>query len=336
MKKILITGGTGCIGSATVYKLLQYPDIEKIAVATRSGNAESLRLWLGENLDPRVEFISLDVSGYDAVRKSVPEINPTHIIHLGGFQSPDCSAYHLKGMEINVGGTMTLLDVAETLPNLERFVFASSGAVYGKRAQYPEALIGENVRLTPPNHYGIWKLAGEHLARLFYDNTKTPTVCLRLNTTYGPGRDKGTTSAPTGAMKAIALGAAVKKTIPFAMPYRGLENYHYVEDVGAHFAACTVQDFDGYGEFNIKGKTVQVEEFLQTVRQQAEELGLGKYTDISVAGDAKPNMFSYDLCHDKIDAAFDSLPLTGIGEGVRKSLLVFRRMAEDGKLIYDF
>jgi nucleoside-diphosphate-sugar epimerase len=332
MKRILLTGGTGCIGSATIYKLLQYQGVEKIVVATRSGNVRPVQLWLGEKLDPRIEFVTLDVSDYDAVKRLVPEINPTRIIHLGGFQSPDCSAEHLKGMEINVGGTMVLLDVAETLPNLERFVFASSGAVYGKRAQYSDELICEDVRLTPPNHYGIWKLAGEHLARFFYDNTKTPTVCLRLNTTYGPGRDKGMTSAPTKSMKSIALGAFRKETVPFAMPYQGLENYHYVEDVGAHFAACALQPFDGYGEFNIKGKTIPVEEFLQTVRCQAAELGFGEYTDISIAGDAKPNMFSYDLCHNRIDAAFDNLPLTGISEGVRKSLIAFSRMAEEGKL----
>jgi nucleoside-diphosphate-sugar epimerase len=312
--------------------LLQYQGIEKIVVATRSGNRKSVELWLDENLDPRIEFVTLDVSDYDTVKRLVPEIDPTHIIHLGGFQSPDCSAYHLKGMEINVGGTMVLLDIAETLPQLERFVFASSGAVYGKRAQYPEAVIKEDVRLTPPNHYGIWKLAGEHLARFFHDNTGVPTVCLRLNTTYGPGRDKGMTSAPTGAMKAIALGASRQETIPFAMPYQGLENYHYVEDVGEHFAACALQPFDGYGEFNIKGKTIEVKEFLQIVRCQAAELGFEKYTDISIADDAKPNMFSYDLCHNRIDAAFDSLPLTAIDEGVRKSLLAFRQMAEEGKL----
>jgi nucleoside-diphosphate-sugar epimerase len=311
---------------------MQYQGIEKIAVATRSGNVKPLQLWLGDALDPRIEFVTLDVSDYGAVKQLVTEINPTHIIHLGGFQSPDCSAYHLKGMEINVGGTMVLLDVAETLPQLERFVFASSGAVYGKRAQYPDDVIKEDVRLTPPNHYGVWKLAGEHLARFFHDNTGVPTVCLRLNTTYGPGRDKGMTSAPTNAMKSIALGAFRKETLPFAMPYRGLENYHYVEDVGEHFAACALLPFDGYGEFNIKGKTIQVEEFLQIIRQQAADLGFEKYTDISIADDAKPNMFSYDLCHNRIDAIFHNLPLTDLGEGVRKSLLAFRRMAEDGKL----
>jgi nucleoside-diphosphate-sugar epimerase len=321
--RILVTGGTGCIGSVTIYKLLQYEGIEKIIVASRSGNAGSLKLWFGENIDPRIEFLSLDIADYDLVNETIPKINPTHIIHLGGFQSPDCAANHLKGMEINVGGTMSLLDVAEKLPELKRFVFASSGAVYGKRAVYPDAIIREDVRLVPPNHYGIWKLAGEHLARFFHDNTNVPTVCLRLNTTYGLGRDKGMTSAPTNAMKAIALGAAKNEIIPFEMPYQGLENYHYVEDVGAHFAACTVQDFAGYGTFNIKGKTIEVKQFLEIIRTQAAELGLGKYTDISIADDAKPNMFSYDLCNEQIDKAFKSLPLTDICDGVKKSLLYF-------------
>jgi nucleoside-diphosphate-sugar epimerase len=332
MSKILITGGTGCIGSVTIYKLLQDKSVEKIYVATRSNNKEPLQLWQGEKLDSRIEFVTLDVSDYNLVRELLPKLNPTHIIHLGGFQSPDCSANHLKGMEINVGGTMALMDVAEKLPELKRFVFASSGAVYGKRSLYPGATIDEDVRLSPPNHYGIWKSAGEHLARFFHDNTNIPTVCLRLNTTYGLGRDKGMTSAPTNAMKAIALGALKKELIPFAMPYRGLENYHFVEDVGEHFAACTLQPFDGYGAFNIKGKTIEVKQFLEIIRQQAEETGLGRYVDISIAADAKPNLFSYDLNHEKIEKAFNSLPLTDISEGVRKSLLAFRQKAEEGKL----
>jgi nucleoside-diphosphate-sugar epimerase len=332
MSKILITGGTGCIGSVTIYKLLQLPEVEKIVVATRTGNAGALKLWLGEQLDPRIEFVTLDVSDCQAVRTLTPRINPTHIIHLGGFQSPDCSAHHRKGMEINAGGTMELFDTAEKLPELQRFVFASSAAVYGKRAEYPGDDIREDVRLTPPNHYGIWKLAGEHLARFFHDSTHIPTICLRLNTTYGLGRDKGMTSAPTVAMKAIALGTVKQETIPFAMPYQGLENYHFVEDVGAHFAACAMQPFEGYGVFNIKGKTIEVKRFLDIIREQAKVLGMGRYVDISIAADAKPNMFSYDLSHEKIEAAFPDMPLTDIEEGVSRSLLSFLKMAEDGVL----
>ncbi len=332
MHNIFITGGTGCIGSVTIAKLLQSSAVSKIVVASRSNTTDPLKLWLGAALDPRLEFATLDVVDYSAMEKLLLEVNPTHIIHLGAYQSPDCSKYHIAGMEINTGGTMALFDAAEKLSNLKRFVFASSAAVYGMRAMYPEPGITEDAPLAPPNHYGIWKLAGEHLARLFYDTTKVPTVCLRINTTYGKGRDKGKTSAPTNALKAIAMGAMNGKIMPFEMPYNGRENYHFVEDVGAHFAACTLQPFEGFGAFNIKGETIAIDRFLEIVKQEADALDLGHFTQLSIAKAAEPNLFVSDLSHAKIAATFKDLPLTSISDGVRKSLQEFQEMASKGIL----
>lgn len=334
MHTIFITGGTGCIGSVTIYKLLQSKEVGKIVIASRSNNADPLKLWLGEDLDSRLEFVTLDVANYEAMEETLLKVDPTHIIHLGAYQSPDCSKYHIRGMEINTGGTMALFDAAEKLTNLKRFVFASSAAVYGMRAMYPQATINEDAQLAPPNHYGIWKLAGEHLARLFHDNTKVPTVCLRINTTYGKGRDKGKTSAPTNALKAIAMGAVSGKVVPFEMPYQGRENYHFVEDVGAHFAECALQEYKGFGAFNIKGRTIPIQDFLRIAQEQSEALEMGEYAQLSIVPDAPPNLFVSDLEHDKIDATFKNLPLTDIGEGVRKSLQEFRNMAEKGILDY--
>ena len=229
---------------------------------------------------------------------------------------------------------MALFDAAEKLPNLKKFVFASSAAVYGMRAMYPEATINEEAPLAPPNHYGIWKLAGEHLARLFYDNTQVPTVCLRINTTYGKGRDKGKTSAPTNALKAIAMGSVTGKLVPFKMPYDGRENYHFVEDVGAHFSESTLQDFDGFGAFNIKGETIPIETFLRIVEEEAYKLGMGEFTDLSIAVGAPPNLFVSDLSHDKIERTFNNLPLTSIADGIRISLQEFLKMATNGVLKY--
>lgn len=334
MHKIFITGGTGCIGSVTIYKLLQSTEVEKIIIATRSNNAAPLKLWMGEELDPRLEFVTLDVSNYSEIERVLLEVNPTHIIHLGAYQSPDCSRDHIGGMEINTGGTMALFDAAEKLSNLKRFVFASSAAVYGMRSMYPQEIISEDVPMAPPNHYGIWKLAGEHVARLFYDNTKVPTICLRLNTTYGKGRDKGKTSAPTNALKAIAMGSTSGKLMPFEMPYQGRENYHYVEDVGAQFAAVTIQNYQGFGAFNIQGETIPIKSFLELAAYQAKELGMGDFASLSIVKNAPPNLFVCDLDHSKIANTFSNLTLSGISEGIRKSLLEFKSMAEKGTLSY--
>lgn len=334
MQKIFITGGTGCIGSVTIYKLLQSSNIDKIVIATRSNNTDPLQLWLGEGLDPRLEFVTLDVSNYAEIERVLLEVNPTHIIHLGAYQSPDCSRDHLGGMEINIGGTMALFDAAEKLKNLERFVFASSAAVYGMRSMYEQDIISENVPLAPPNHYGIWKLAGEHIAKLYYDNTKVPTICLRINTTFGKGRDKGKTSAPTNALKAIALGAVNGKLMPFEMPYSGRENYHFVEDVGAQFAAVTTQDFTGFGAFNIQGETIPIASFLALAAQEAKKLGMGDYASLAIVENAPPNLFVCDLDHAKITNTFSGLKKTSISEGIKKSLLEFKSMAESGTLKY--
>jgi len=334
MHKIFITGGTGCIGSVTIHKLLQSSEVEKIVIATRSNNTDPLKLWLGQELDPRLEFVTLDVSNYSEIEGVLLEVNPTHIIHLGAYQSPDCSRDHISGMEINTGGTMALFDAAEKLQNLKRFVFASSAAVYDMRSMYSQEIIPEDVPLAPPNHYGIWKLAGEHVARLFYDNTKVPTICLRLNTTYGKGRDKGKTSAPTNALKAIALGAVKGELMPFEMPYQGRENYHFVEDVGAQFAAVTMQPFEGFGAFNIQGETIPIKSFLELAGQEAKKLGMGDYVELSIMENAPPNLFICDLDHSKIASTFSDLPLSDISEGIRKSLLEFKSMAEKGTLEY--
>lgn len=334
MHKIFVTGGTGCIGSITIAQLLKDAAVERVFVATRSSNPAPLKLWLGAELDPRITFVQLDVSDYCAIERVLLQCDPTHIVHLGAYQSPDCAADHTGGMAINTGGTMALFDAAEKLTNLKRFVFASSAAVYGMRSMYPQDIIDEDAALAPPNHYGIWKLAGEHLARLFHDNSGVPTVCLRLNTTYGKGRDKGKTSAPTNALKAIALGASAGTVMPFAMPYQGRENYHFVEDVGACFAACTIQDFEGFGAFNIPGKTIAIESFLELAVAQAKELGIEEFATLSIQPDAPPNLFVCDLDHQKITSAFKDLPITDIAVGIRQSLIEFKAMAENGTLTY--
>lgn len=340
MARILITGGTGCIGAVTVYKLLtEYGEqVDEILIASRSNNIEQLEIWFGETLrnhqnGGKINFASIDIGETKSLRQALLNFQPSHLIHLGALQSPDCDAHPEKGVAVNVMATMNIFHMASELETpLKRFVFASSGAVYGKRAMYPGATVAENVQLQPPNLYGVWKLAGEQLATQFYEQTGTPTVSLRLNTTYGPGRDQGTTSAPTKVMKSLAIGASQGKTIPSLMPYQGRENYHYVEDVGAHFAGVCLLPFEGCRSLNIKGKTIEVAEFLDTIRQVATEMGIDDFLDTGVAEDAMPNLFICDLDDSAVEAQFPGLPRTDIEEGIRKTLMRFQNMAPKGKI----
>jgi nucleoside-diphosphate-sugar epimerase len=332
MSKVLVTGGTGCIGSVAVFELLRR-GADEVVIATRTSNPGVLKLWFGDEIPEQVQLVPCDISDAESVAALIADQRPTHIIHLGAFQSPDCDAYPNRGLNINAGGTLELLKAAESLgDHLQRFVFASSGAVYGRRDLYPGPTVRETDPLYPPNLYGIWKLAGEHLARLFHEKTGVPTVCLRLNTTYGKGRDRGMTSAPTTALKSIALGSVRGQPIPFRMPYQGRENYHYVQDVGAHFAACTVQPFKGFGAFNIRGQTIEVSHFLSTARTIAGQLGFADATDIDISDTANRALFVCDLDDSSIQEAFPDLPRATLEDGIRKSLQDFHEMATRGTL----
>ncbi len=320
---VLVTGGTGCIGAVTVRDLLAQ-GAERVVVASRSGGIGLLSLWSKTTRDPRLVCIVADLGEPAALVRAITEHCPTHVVHLGGLQSPDCDADPARGLAVNVGGTQVLLETVERMAApLRRFVFASSAAVYGPRSLYPGPVVHEGDPLQPPNRYGTWKLAGEHLCRLFAQRTGVATVCLRLNTTYGLGRARGRTAAPTTAMKNVAAGAVRGTVVPFVMPYQGRENYHYVEDVGAAFAAATLAPFTGFGAFNIRGQTIEVAAFLALVRDVAAELGMAHACNLSIAADATPNLFVSDLDDRAIQARFPGLPCTPLREGIARSLREF-------------
>lgn len=83
----------------------------------------------------------------------------------------------------NVRATQMLLEASKGR-NL-RFVYASSSSVYGNTEHLP---MKEDHPTAPVSPYGVTKLAGEHLARLYWANFKVPTMSLRYFTVYGPGQ----------------------------------------------------------------------------------------------------------------------------------------------------
>lgn len=331
-RRILLTGGTGCIGSATVRALFAR-GADEVVVTSSTGRPGSLGLWLDLAQEPRLKMFTLDVGEAADVERVVQQVKPTHVVHLGALQTPDCDAHPERGLRVNVGGTLHLLAAAERTGSVERVTFASSAAVYGLRDEYPGPTVGEADPLTPPNLYGAWKLASEQLCRQFAKRTGVPTVSLRLNTTYGPGRDRGKTSAVTRAMKEIAAAAVGGDTVRFRMPYGGRENYHYVEDVADQFAAVTLDPFDGYAAFNIRGETIPVTEFLDRIAMAAGAHGV--VADLAVEADAPPNPFVCDLDDSAIQSRFADLPRTDLETGIERTLKTFVSLARRGDLPLD-
>ena len=83
----------------------------------------------------------------------------------------------------NVLATQRLLEATLHARSMRRFVYASSSSIYGDTTALP---VIETVRPQPVSPYGVTKLAGEHLCRLYHRNFGLPTVSLRYFTVYGP------------------------------------------------------------------------------------------------------------------------------------------------------
>ena len=312
MNSVFITGPTGW--------LLDH-GIDRIVGFSRQHDLSRL----DEAYHSRMEWIAGDVTNFAQLRDAIEKCQPRQIIHLAAFQTPDCQAQPLVGMDVNVAGTMNLFRAAAEVPaSIDRIVFASSAAVYGKRAIYPTESVSATAAYLPPNLYGYWKVAGEGIAQAFHQQTGIATVSLRLATTYGPGRDQGLTSAPTTAIKSVALG------IPYRMPYQGREHYHFVDDVAAGFGQAAVEPFSGYGVFNLRGKTEEAITFLELLRETAREFP--QAVDIAVATDAASMPFVCDLDENDTLATFPHMPRTDLRDGIRQSLNRFREQVTSGDL----
>ena len=102
MKRVFLTGANGCIGSATCRALLDL-GVDELVCFSRSGSSPELYERTGQ-----VHTVTGDMTDREGVISALKDADPTHIIHLAAYQTPDCNAHPLKGMAVNVDGTANL------------------------------------------------------------------------------------------------------------------------------------------------------------------------------------------------------------------------------------
>lgn len=324
---ILVTGGFGCIGAELVKWLIRHTS-EEVLVASRSVNAErTSRTFYDVDID-RLRFTTLDVSDLSQLKNVFQSHAITRIAHLAALQTPDCNANKDLGLQINLAATQHILETAKQLaPNLQRFVYASSIAVYGPRASYPQQRVPESAVPNPVNVYGIWKLASEYVVKLYSEQTGVPAVSLRPCVLFGPGRDLGLTSTPTTAMKAAALG------LPYTIPFCSKQDYSYAPDVGAAFGHALMQPYSGYGAYTLPSTTLSMSEVVETMYQAADEVELPARPQIDFGENEVP--FICDLEFGSIFEAFPELPGANFHEGVKATLQTFRDFVDRGWITPD-
>ena len=169
MAKVFVTGGTGFIGRHLLPRLRRIADVE---VLVSPGTRLS---------EPHVKARTGDLRHQRSLR---PARNADVIIHMAALSYvPDLDRDPLGGFDVNATGTLRLLEEARRGGEITRFVFVSSGQVYG-RAQYTP--IDEAHPVRPANLYAAGKAAAEALVRAYGETYGVPAVILRAFNVYGP------------------------------------------------------------------------------------------------------------------------------------------------------
>lgn len=159
--KVLVTGGTGYIGSHTVVELLAAGH-QAVIVDNLSNSKREVLHRLHEITGQDVPFYELDVCDEQALGEVVNNIKPEAIIHFAGLKAVGESVEQpLRYYKNNLDSTMAVTKVAED-HGVQHIVFSSSATVYGEPKTVP---ITEEADIWATNPYGWTKVMSEQILR---------------------------------------------------------------------------------------------------------------------------------------------------------------------------
>jgi nucleoside-diphosphate-sugar epimerase len=310
--RTLVTGALGCLGAWTLKALL---DLGEEPVGFDLGGDDSrLRLVLTDDERARVTLIEGDVTDGATFGRTLDEHGITNVVHLAALQVPFVRADPERGARVNVHGTVVVLEAVKArLNRIRGLAYASSTAVYNESDPSPAP---ESGGTAPSTLYGVFKLANEGTARVYWHEDDVASIGIRPYVVYGPGRDQGLTSGPSLAMAAAARGEG------YTIAYGGTAQYDFAPDVGRAFALAARVAADGAHVANFPGVPSTMQEVVDAIEEAAPTVA-GK-----VFWEDGQLPFPESLQGNLLERLVGPLRRTSLADGVRATIDHFRAASE--------
>ena len=200
MKKALITGGSGFIGSNLADALIAKGHDVLII--------DNLSTGKKENINKKAEFVEEDLRNYDKIHPLFKGID--FVFHEAALpRIPLSIEKPQESNDINVKGTLNAL-VAAKFFGVKRFIYAASSSALGSNASIP---MKEDSQCYPLNPYALQKYVGELYCKIFFDIYGLPTVALRYFNVYGPRQPRDGSYVPVVGIFMTQKKAGEKLTI---------------------------------------------------------------------------------------------------------------------------
>lgn len=281
MKRVLVTGGAGFIGSAVCRYLVKEKQVSVLNIdkLTYAGVPESLQ----EIEDsPLYRFEKVDICDKPAVEAQFADFQPDAVMHLAAESHVDRSIDGPAAfIETNIVGTYTMLECARQYwndlpqdssnsklqtPNRAEFRFhhISTDEVYGSLGA--DGLFEETTPYDPRSPYSASKASSDHLVMAWFHTYGLPVVITNCSNNYGPYH------FPEKLIPLVILNALDEKPLPIYGKGDNIRDWLYVEDHAR--ALVTAVDQGRPGEtYNVGGRNERTNlEVVETICRMLDEL----------------------------------------------------------------
>ena len=227
--KLLLTGGSGFIGSAVVRKAIadghRVVNVDALTYAACNENIVNV------SKNPRYTFEHVNIRDFDALDKTFKKHKPDAVMHLAAESHVDRSIDNpSEFIQTNVNGTFNMLEAARMYwqdcgkPDAFRFHHISTDEVFGSLPDEPTAKFSEDTPYDPRSPYSASKAGSDHLVKAWYETYGLPILISNCSNNYGPYH------FPEKFIPVIILNALAGKPLPIYGDGNNIRNWLYVED----------------------------------------------------------------------------------------------------------
>lgn len=243
LARVLVTGAGGFVMSVFIARLLAAMPEARVTALDLEPLDAAAKAHLAPWAD-RLDFVLCDVTDRPALAAVVGPAAPEMVVHGATVTHVPAWEYDRPHafIDVNISGTLNVLEAARAAGSLRRALHVSSCAVYGggDPSRPPAAQSEEEVFHRPSEYYGIGKLGGELVAKRFSELHGIPAPVVRFTRVFGP------MERPTGGRKLMHLPHAMMRHMLAGTPVRVTErgrasagDWISVEDVAEALLAIT-------------------------------------------------------------------------------------------------
>lgn len=326
--KLIVTGGSGFIGSAMVRQALaEGHEVLNLDKLTYAANRSSLADFED---DPRYHFVQADVADAAAVDRTFERFRPDALVHLAAESHVDRSIDHSRDfIETNVIGTHVLLEAArrhvDGLPSGPRgrfrFVHVSTDEVFGDLGESGGAFT-EETPYSPRSPYSASKAASDHLVRAWGHTYGLPVLITNCSNNYGPRQ------FPEKLIPHMILNALAGRPLPVYGDGSQVRDWLFVEDHAR--ALLAVLDRGKVGEtYAIGGRCEQrnidlvhrICDLLDEMRPERRPEAHGSFRGLVEFVEDRPGHDRrYAIDCSRIESELGWAPTTRFDEGLRRTV----------------